>query len=69
MYAFNNLGFIVVCVLKMIYTVQCNCLQSTVSFQFFLWRGITIYLHIKVMCLIFLIKFESVLTENSLKTH
>ena len=36
MYAFNNtLCFIVVCVLKVIYTVQCNCLQSTVSLQFF----------------------------------
>ena len=55
-------------VLKMIYMVHSNCLQSTVNFQF-LFVVWCLHLHIRVMCLRFYAKFESVLQKCSLKIH
>ena len=51
-----------VCVLKMIYTVQSNCLHSSVNFQFLVM--VRCY---NTVWLSSYVKFESVLKENGLK--
>ena len=59
-----------VCVLKMIYSVQSNCNAEYCKRSGFIYAilvvccGVSIHLHIKLMCLRFYVKFEGVLKQG-----
>ena len=53
------------CIMVLFWLSFENDIHST--FGFYLWCDVTKHLHIKVMCLTFYVRFESILKENSLK--